>query len=453
MLKKALIALSLSLFFCSQAYAFGIHITPHAKIARPPLAQYPYYKLPKGITFYGDYVGKSFGKPAGLTAHFAKGSPLAAFTRSPTNDVCTYIDSNGVIQLATANTPRFAGGYYDATGFHTVDSNGKSAKGLMVEGAITNRATYSSIPENAAWTKTNITAEDADAGSSSPDGTATSARLVATAGNGTFTQAYTDASAGVYTASLYIKRKTGTGVINLRANTGDAYTAITTSVLTTTWTRVSVSSSSLTNPTFDLQLVTDTDAVYIYGCQLEKNPYMTSLVPCATTAATRNAETLKYLIAGNRTAAQETIAIQFMPLGGSFANDGIQRFLMSTDASSRSIDKNTGGSVIRLRPNATDNSEVNRSTTTTNLVNTSYVYTATLIQNPSSYKVFLNGLQESPEGTTEWSVNTWDSDAMMWVGRATTAGTQLNGLIQGIHVYNRSLSSGEVLADKNLFSI
>jgi hypothetical protein len=140
----------------------------------------------------------------------------------------------------------------------------------MIEAAITNRATYSSVLENAAWTKTNVTAVNADVGSSSPDGTATSARIVATAGNGTLTQAYVDASAGVYTASLYIKRKTGTGVVNLRANTGDAYTAITASVLTTTWTRVSVASSSLTNPTFDLQLVTDTDAVYIYGCQLEK---------------------------------------------------------------------------------------------------------------------------------------------------------------------------------------
>jgi hypothetical protein len=403
---------------------------------------------PIGLTFLKDYTKCQNGDSSALIADFSLGSPIATFTRSPTDDVCTYIDSNGVIQLATANTPRFAGGYYDSTGFH-------SAKGLMVEGEVTNRATYSSIPENAAWTKTNITADNDDAGSSSPDGVATSPSLTATAANGTFTQAYVDAVAGVYTASLYIKRKTGAGTINLRANTGDAYTAITASVLTTTWTRVSVSSSSLTNPTFDLQITDndagDKDAVYIYGCQLEKNPYMTSLVPCATTAATRKAETLNYAISGNRTAAQETIAIQFMPLGGSFENDGVARTLIDTITKQRHITKVTTGAFL-VRPNNSDFYGVLAFSSTTPTVNTSYIATGVVRTTPSPQAtIYING---SSEGTS--STNTWDG-SIGWgstfsIGSSDSSAYS-NCLIQGCHIYNRPLTAGEVLAEKSLFSI
>ena len=83
-----------------------------------------------GMTFYEDYE-----KGGSLDADFSLGSPTATFTWSTTNSTRTYVDSNGVIQIAdTVNTPRFMGGYYNVNGFNNI-------KGLMIESASTNLIT------------------------------------------------------------------------------------------------------------------------------------------------------------------------------------------------------------------------------------------------------------------------------------------------------------------------
>lgn len=81
--------------------------------------------FPIGTIFYKDFTNTST-----VNADFSVGSNVGTFTRTASN--CTYIDSNGVIQLVTdANIPRYQGGYYDATGFH-------SGAGLLLEAAATN---------------------------------------------------------------------------------------------------------------------------------------------------------------------------------------------------------------------------------------------------------------------------------------------------------------------------
>lgn len=445
MLKKLLLLL-VCLSISSPIGAIDFSHSP-AKLSKdftPPDLTRPFggeynFGLEKGLLFYANYEGGTINP----SQHRGLGTATFLASRSATNPA-TYIDSNGIVQLTTtSNVPRYAGGYYDSTGFHTVDSNGRSAKGLMIEAAGTNRATQSSVPEEAAWTKTNITADNDDTGSSSPDGTATAPRLLATAGNGTFTQAYVDASAGIYTASLYIKRKTGTGVINLRANTGNAYTAITTSVLTTTWTRVSVSSTSLTNPTFDLQLVTDTDAVYIWGCQLEKNPYMTSLIPCAASALTRNAETLKFEIAGNRRADEETIAIKIMPFYGPVNN--ITRIITNTDTKNRYMSQNSGTTDVRWRPNGTDSTSCQAPTVGTAglfVANTSCVLVGTCQHSSPYASLYRNGSLFGLSDTSDDFINpAWGT--YFYLGSESGGTNQLSGLIQEIGIWERALSASE----------
>src|SRR3990167_7083865 len=85
------------------------------------------FGFPPGCTFYVDYT---LGI---INARMSTGSPTATFTatRSATTP-STYIDSSGIIQLVTSsNIPRFAGGYYDSTGFH-------AQKGVMIEAVATN---------------------------------------------------------------------------------------------------------------------------------------------------------------------------------------------------------------------------------------------------------------------------------------------------------------------------
>lgn len=399
-----------------------------------------------GVLFFKNF---SSGRSETLDADFSVGSATATFTATRTgegNSPGTYVDANGVIQLQTAtdNTPRYQGGYYDSTGFHAGNV------GLMVEGAMTNRATYSGTPENAAWTKTNITADNDDAGSSSPDGVATANSLTASAGNGSFTQAYTDASAGVYTASLWIKRKTGTGVVNLRANTGDAYTAITTSV-TSGWTRVSVSSSSLTNPTFDLQLVTSGDAVYVYGMQLEKNPYMTSYIPNATTALARGAEVLKYLIAGNRRADEESIYVKFVPSFTGTTKGNFTNNVMGTDTKTRIISDGWAGDFV-VYPNNNDSATCkNGAITSICSINTSVLVTGVIKHSSPYIKLYKDGSDTSKDQTANDFTNpAWGT--YMYIATSNGGTNQLNGIIQSVLIVGRANTAGEVLTNTNLLN-
>ncbi len=298
--------------------------------------------MPYGLTFYKDFIGGN-----GLGSEYSIGSRLETFTVSRgATTPATYIDSNGVIQLTTtSNVPRIAQGYYDATGFHTVDANGKSARGLMIEAEGTNLVPKSSVIDDATWTETNSTADNADAGSTSPDGTATAPSLTATAANGNLllTTAVT-----AQTFSVWLKRKTGTGTINITANGGTTWTAVT---LTSSWARYQVTAASASQKC-GVRIVTDTDAVYIWGAQFENNPYATSFIPTTTAALTRNAEVLKYFIVNNRKAAQETIINKFIPSNNFVINTPVQTILDS-DTISRLIFKNSIEANIKIYGNYT----------------------------------------------------------------------------------------------------
>lgn len=393
-----------------------------------------------GLTFYKDFSNQT------VLADYSVGSPTGTFTRSPTSDVATYIDGDGVIRTAVASSPRYQGGYYDDTGFH-------AQKGLMIEGATTNRATYSSTPENAAWTKTNITADNDDAGSSSPDGTATANRLLATANNGTFVQAYPiTGAAATYTASCWLKRKTGTGAVYLGAvedGTGKAEKTI-----TTEWTRHQVTATTDgddagKDPAFYLELAVDTDAVYIDRMQLELGPYATSHVPSATTAATRNLETLTYLISGNRTAATESIFVKFAP-ESIFANDGIERWLDSTDTSIRQLRKSTTSALLTYRPRSTDASVLVNSVTIPD-INTSYV-AAAVCQHASPYaKLYFNGSADgTPYTGGDFTDPGWGTK--FWVGSNNASANQLNGIIQAIAVFSDAKDATQVSTITNIIN-
>lgn len=150
--------------------------------------------------------------------------------------------------------------------------------GLLVEEARTNLALYSSDFTNAAWTKSNMTTAQTATG---PGGTANGATtLTATAGNATALQAITSASAARIT-STYIKRRTGTGNIDLTQDNGSTWTTVT---VTSSWTRVNIASVTSTNPTVGIRIVTSGDAVDIAHFQHEVGAFITS--PIRTTSAT-----------------------------------------------------------------------------------------------------------------------------------------------------------------------
>jgi len=134
--------------------------------------------------------------------------------------------------------------------------------------------------DNAAWTKTTtpVTANS----TTSPDGNTTSDTLTAGGANSTTLHSYT-AIAQSYVFSIWIKRRTGTGDIQISAD-GTTYV---TKAITSSWVRYEtaiVPTAGTRTP--GIKIVTSGDAIDVFGAQLE----------IGTTATTYNSTTVKNLL-------------------------------------------------------------------------------------------------------------------------------------------------------------
>jgi hypothetical protein len=113
-----------------------------------------------------------------------------------------------------------------------------------------------------------------------PDGSNDASTFQATSSNGQFQKVKIGSSGVQYTVSVYVKRKTGTGTVYLRAieNTNTAVT------VTNEWTRVSLTvTSTSTNLRYGMALATSGDEIYVWGFQIEAGNYATSLIPNIST--------------------------------------------------------------------------------------------------------------------------------------------------------------------------
>jgi hypothetical protein len=157
-------------------------------------------------------------------------------------------------------------------------------QGLLVEEARTNICLYASDLTNAAWTKSNMTTALTATG---PDGVAnTATTCTATAGNATALQAITSGSAARIT-SMFVKRRTGTGNIDLTQDNGTTWA---TQTVTSSWTRVNIASVTSTNPTVGIRIVTSGDAVDIALFQHEVGAFVTSPIYTGSASVTRAAD-------------------------------------------------------------------------------------------------------------------------------------------------------------------
>ena len=152
-----------------------------------------------------------------------------------------------------------------------------AAKGLLLESARTNVVLWNRDLTAASWTKTNVTAAKDQTGI---DGVTNSAsKITATAGNGTTLQAITLASSARF-QSAYVKRVTGSGVVEMTMDNGATWTAVT---VTADWTLVSIPTQTLANPTVGFRIVTSGDAIAVDYVQNENGAFASS--PIFTTTA------------------------------------------------------------------------------------------------------------------------------------------------------------------------
>lgn len=224
-----------------------------------------------GSLFYDgihlDFVRNRFyTKAPGAVPTIAPFTTIFTFTG---DNKSYYRGSAGLLIPSATNTPRIE---YDASG---------NLLGLLVEGARTNLGLHSNDLTNAAWVPSNVTTAKTSTG---PDGVANSAsRVTASAGNGTSLQSVTSGSA-TRAYSVWLKRITGTGNIDLTVDNGTTWT---TKTITASWARYEITQAAVTNPIFGIRIVTSGDAIDVYGAQLESAAFGSSLIPTTTASVAR----------------------------------------------------------------------------------------------------------------------------------------------------------------------
>jgi hypothetical protein len=271
-------------------------------------------------------------------------SSLVTFTRASDG---TYFDSAGLLQTAATDVARF--NYNPLT---------LAARGLLFEAETrTNVVLWNRDLTNVAWTSTNITAVKDQTGI---DGVANSASsITATAGNGTCLQAITLASSARF-QSAYVKRLVGSGVVNMTTDNGSTWTAVT---VTAGWTRVTIPTQTLANPTVGFRLVTSGDSIAVDFVQNENGAFATSAIPVTTVAVTRAADTA--VISGasfsswfNASAGTFIVRLDTASTTPSFqnpvgANDGgtterLQFFIATSNPSFSVVDQNITGASLDM---------------------------------------------------------------------------------------------------------
>lgn len=183
-------------------------------------------------------------------------------------------------------------------------SAASSQLGIWREPSALNSMLWGRDWNNAVYTKTNMTCAKTATGMRVDANSAST--CTATGANGTALQAIVYASAAA-NSSFHIKRRTGTGVVEVTRDNGSTWTAITSSLSSTLWRRVvawdapgcaggnciivPAMGTTAANPTIGIRIVTSGDAVDLDFAQDEAGTNPTSPILTTNAAAPRGAET------------------------------------------------------------------------------------------------------------------------------------------------------------------
>lgn len=376
------------------------------------------------LTFFKDYSSGT----SSINADYSLGSATGTFSsaRSATTPA-TYFTNAGVLTTTTtSNQIRFTGGFYDHTGF-------VSRPGIIMEPSSTNLVPISSGFDDASWSKTNVTVS-ADS-TTSPDGTSNADTLTSTLANGTVLLL---TAVTAQTFSVFLKRKTGTGNIDITADGGTAWSTVT--LYTDRWVRVSVTAASALQ-VCGIRIVTSGDEVYAYGAQFEAQAYATTLIPTTSVALTRSGDVHTFTSASNRTAATESIFVKFTLFGNLVDFTNSPRVLDS-NTKRRTIVLDGGNSQIDFFSNLSDTGTAVASTSTIFLKgkSLSLAFTCQSTGNPNQ-RAYNYGQQEGTKNI-DFTSPAWGST--FYIFNSSLGAGQPGGIVESIAFYSDMKSDDDV---------
>ena len=278
----------------------------------------------------------------------ARRGPTPVFSRGSTG---TFVGSNGLIQSAAINTPRF-----------DHDPVTLASRGLLIEEQRQNLYQRSENFADVFWTKTRSSIQS-DA-TTAPDGTTTADKLIEdTTASSTHTiGSIVTPTATPHTLSVFAKKGERNfivlrlGGLNdfFNLDTGVAITNLNSPTITNYgngWYRCTVTSSAGTQGSFQMSsdgITTSytgdgTSGVFIWGAQLEAGSFATSYIPTTTSALTRSADVCS-ITGANFTNLWNTA-------GGTFLFEGVlpnapnlnNRYLLSSGGTRRWAYGNSAG--------------------------------------------------------------------------------------------------------------
>jgi hypothetical protein len=291
---------------------------------------------------------------------------LITFTRSTT---ATFVGSNGLIQSAAINAPRF-----------DFDPATLAPLGLLMEEQRVNVGLYSAEFDNAIWFKSNMTVT-ANA-VTSPDGTANADAFVEDTATSThlISQAVTIADSTTFTVSCYVKAAGRSWIAVAAVDKGGTANRVWFNVSTgaqgTTngtvsgfsavnagngWYRIVVSASSATGGSGASIRINagsadntasytgnGTASFYLYGAQVEVGAFGTSYIPTVASTVTRAADLA--VMTGTQFSpwynqSEGTIITQFVATTNGLNSTGGNAFLFAYDIDSAAA-TNSGHSLI-----------------------------------------------------------------------------------------------------------
>jgi hypothetical protein len=310
-----------------------------------------------------------------------------------------------------------------------------AARGLLIEEQRTNQALYSAQFDNATWSKSGISVTANSV--VSPDGTVTASTITATTANGDIYLA-TGGTAGTYTASVYVRRKTGTGQLQWVTLDGGR-TNVTQTISSTSWTRINYpSTGTLTNNYFGLRIVVSGDEFYVWGAQLEAGSFATSYIPTVASSVTRSADVASVnTLSPWYNATTGTLYTEFDSIGFRSNNNEIARFNNGTVSNQMGIAATgTPAPTFEVTSGGVDQAAITGSAIS---ANTTYKAAASFAANSFAFS-FGGSLVGTDTSGTVPTVS-----ALTLMNRSDNA-RAMNGHLRRLAFYPRSLTTAEMNA-------